>query len=126
MLRRRFITLLSLLPWAGLARAATHPFDEAAFLAARKAGKPVLVYVHATWCPTCRKQEPAIQALLGTPEFAAFQVFKVDFDSQPDVLDDLRVTRQSTIIVYKGEKEVARATGVTQSEAIAAFLRKAS
>lgn len=126
MLRRQFIAALSLLPLTALSHAKAEPFDETAFAAARKAGKPILVYVHANWCPTCRKQEPAIQALMATPEFAGFQVFKVDFDSQPDVLDDLRVTRQSTIIVYKGDKEVARATGVTQQEAIAAHLRKAA
>ena len=125
MLRRRFITFLALLPIAGLVYSAVQPFDESVFAYARKAGKPVLVYVHAKWCPTCRKQEPAIHSLLQRSEFSGFQVLKVDFDAQPEVLEDLRVVRQSTIIVFSGEKEMARATGVTQPEAIAALMRKA-
>ena len=35
---------------------AVRPFDQAAFDAAQKAGKPILVWVHTPWCPVCREQ----------------------------------------------------------------------
>lgn len=124
MLRRAFLALplaLAALP----ARAAGKPFETAAFQAAQKAGKPIVVVVYAEWCPTCRKQEPAVKALLETPEFAKFDAFQVDFDMQDEVLRAFRVTKQSTLLVFKGEREVTRATGLTRPEAIAELLRKA-
>lgn len=126
MLRRSFLGLLALLPLVPVAQAATgQPFETAPFDAARKAGKPVLVMVYAEWCPTCRKQDPAVDALIKTPEFAGFEVFRVDFDMQDDVLEAFKVRKQSTLIVFKGQKEVARSTGETRPEAIAELLRKA-
>jgi thioredoxin 1 len=32
------------------------PFDDAAFAAAQKAGKPIFVAIHASWCPICKAQ----------------------------------------------------------------------
>lgn len=110
-------------PFAALAGG--QPFEQAPFDAARRAGKPVLVMVYADWCPTCRKQDPAVEALLKTPEFAKFALFRVDFDMQDDVLAAFKVQRQSTLIVFKGEREVARSTGDTRPDSIAAMLRKA-
>jgi thiol-disulfide isomerase/thioredoxin len=121
----RTLAALAFLLLAGLASAAGTPFEQAPFDAARQAGKPVVVMVYAEWCPTCRKQDPAVEAVLKSPEFAKFALFRVDFDMQDEVLEALRVTRQSTLIVYKGDKEVARSTGETRPDAIAAQFRKA-
>ncbi len=44
---------------AGLAAAGTS-FTPAAFEAAEKAGKPILIDVTAPWCPTCRAQAPVL------------------------------------------------------------------
>ena len=51
---------------AGLAQAA--PFDSRSFEAAQASGKPVLVEVHADWCPVCAGQKPVIGELLSRPE----------------------------------------------------------
>ena len=121
----RSIAALAFFCLASLAVAAGIPFEQAPFEAAKKAGKPVVVMVYAEWCPTCRKQDPAVDALLKTPEFAKFELFRVDFDMQEEELRALRVSRQSTLIIYKGEKEVSRSTGETRPEMIATQLRKA-
>jgi thioredoxin 1 len=121
----RSIAAFAFLCLASLAMAAGNPFEQAPFEAARKAGKPVVVVVYADWCPTCRKQDPAVEALLKTPEFAGFELFRVDFDMQDDALKMLKVTRQSTLIVYKGQAEVSRTTGETRPDALASQLRKA-
>lgn len=125
MLRRSFLGLLAALPFVPLAAAAARPFEMAPFNAAQKAGKPILVVVYAEWCPTCRKQDPAVETLMKTPEFAGFEVFRVDFDMQDEVLEAFRVRKQSTLLVFRGDKEVARSTGETRPEAIAQMLRKA-
>ncbi len=105
--------------------AAGKPFDQAGFEAAQAAGKPILVEVHADWCPTCRAQEPIVSELMQDPKNAGFVVLRVDFDNQKDVLKRLRAQYQSTLIVFKGKKEVSRSTGETRKDAIAAQLAKA-
>ena len=122
----RFITpfIISLFV-AAAAWAAGNPYDQAGFDAAQAAGKPILVEIHANWCPTCRAQEPIISELLREPKHAGFVVLRVDFDNQKDVAKRFRAQYQSTLIVFKGEKEVARSTGETRKDAIAAQLAKA-
>ena len=51
-------------------------------------------------------------------------VFTVDFDSQKDLLRKLNVQKQSTLIVFKGKKEVGRSTGDTNPGRIEALLNK--
>ncbi len=93
-------------------------FSAAAFDAAMKAGKPVLVEVHAPWCPTCKQQEPHINKLSADPKFKDLIVFKLDFDSQKDALRQLNARQQSTLIVFKGGKEVDRSVGDTDGNTI--------
>ena len=118
---------------AGFALAAAIPafafqatkFTPAALADAQKTGKPVLVEVHAPWCPTCKAQAPILDKLLGSEKFKAFQILAVDFDSQKTDLNALKVNMQSTLIVYKGDKEMGRSVGVTDAAAIEALLAKA-
>ncbi|KAB2911893.1 MAG: thioredoxin family protein [Dechloromonas sp.] len=100
-------------------------FEQATFDALQKEGKPVLVVIHADWCPTCRAQAPLISELVATPEFKAVQVMRVDFDARKDVVKAMKATMQSTLIVFKGGREVGRSVGDTRKEGIAALLKKA-
>lgn len=123
----RFLTLVSFLVFTTAAAAApmVKPFDQAGFDAARQGDKPTLVMVHASWCPTCRAQAKAIDALMAKPEFATYQILRVDYDKQKGFVDMLHAPRQSVLIVYKGKTEVARSLGETDEEMISAMLRKA-
>lgn len=120
----RTLVLLPLLG-AGIALAAEPPFDGAKFDALNKQGKPILIAVHADWCPTCKAQEPIIAELLTKPEFKGIAAFRVDFDAQKDVVKRFRASTQSTLIVFKGGKEVGRSVGDTRKDSIAALLKKA-
>jgi thioredoxin 1 len=108
------------------ASAAEVPFDQAQFDAARAAGKPVAVVFHADWCPTCRAQAPVLQKLTQTPAFKSLTLYVADFDTEKSLKRALGVTQQSTIVVFKNGKEVARSTGDTHEDALAALLRRAS
>jgi thiol:disulfide interchange protein len=108
----------------GAANAQT-PFTTKALAAAQAGGKPVLVHVHADWCPNCAAQKKILAKLLKQPQLKAFQVLQVDFDTQTDVVKALGVRYQSTLIVYKGGTEVGRSTGNTSEKDIAALLKKA-
>ena len=128
-LSRRYV----LIAVAGLALAASVPalafqatkFSAGALADAQKSGKPVLVEIHAPWCPTCKAQAPILDKLLGSEKFKAFQTLAVDFDSQKEDVKALKANMQSTLIVYKGDKEVGRSVGVTDAAAIEALLAKA-
>jgi thiol:disulfide interchange protein len=124
-LLRSTLVLVAGLFLAGALRAAERPFDAAEFEAAQRAGKPVLVSVHADWCPVCRVQEEILWDLLARKEFAGFSAFRLDFDLQKAELKRFGVRTQSTLIVFKGNKEVARSIAQTKKDAIAAELAKA-
>ena len=105
------------------AQAATvQPYQQAGFAAAQLANEPILIFVEAPWCPTCAKERPILSSLYDTPEFKDLQVFTVDFDTSKSLLRQLKVQMQSTLILYHGEKETARATGVTDPDAIKKLL----
>jgi thiol-disulfide isomerase/thioredoxin len=99
-------------------------FTQQAFEAAQKAGKPILVHITATWCLTCRAQQPILSELTAEPKFKNLAVFDVDFDSQKDVVRAFRAQSQSTLITFKGSREVGRSVGDTNAGSIASLLDK--
>ena len=112
--------------WAVISFAADRiPFDQKAFEAAQAAGKSILVDVSAPWCPVCRAQKPIIEKLSLLPEYKDLTIFDVDFDTQKPVLRDLKVQQQSTLIVFKGSREMDRSVGSTDPSAISDLLKKA-
>src|SRR5271169_4698157 len=80
-------------------------YDAKSFAAAQKEGKPILVEIHATWCPTCKAQAPILADLEKQPRFKDLAVFHVDFDSQKDAVKHFGARMQSTLITFKGEAE---------------------
>jgi thioredoxin 1 len=116
-----FGTLLSAKAQAG----AIQPFDQARFDAARAMGTPVLVFVAADWCPTCRAQSPIISQIGAEPAFARLVVFRLDFDTQKLQRRALRASRQSTLIAFKGTAEVGRSVGATNAGQIRTIMQAA-
>jgi len=113
------------LSFAPLAFAADKkPFDLKAFEAAQAAGRPILIDVSAPWCPVCRAQAPILARLQAEPRMKSLVAFNVDFDSQKDLLRKFNVQKQSTLIVFRGKKEVGRSTGDTNAASIEALLNK--
>jgi thioredoxin 1 len=100
-------------------------FTQAAFDAAMAKGKSILVDISAPWCPTCRAQAPIIKKLSAQAEFKDLTIFHVDFDSQQDVVKNQGAQQQSTLIVYKGGKEMGRSVGDTNADSIGKLLAQA-
>jgi thiol-disulfide isomerase/thioredoxin len=101
------------------------PFDAKAFEAAQAAGKPILIEVHAPWCPTCKAQEPILARLSKNTKFKDVVRFNIDFDSQKDLLRRFNARTQSTLIAFKGKQEVGRSAGDTNAASIEGLLAKA-
>ena len=94
------------------------------FAAAQAADKPILIDVFAAWCPTCGAQNPILVRLTRQPKFKDLVVFKIDFDTQKEDLRALNVRAQSTLIVFKGRKELDRSAGDTSEISIEGMLDK--
>ncbi|AJY27050.1 ahpC/TSA family protein (plasmid) [Burkholderia thailandensis 34] len=117
--------LLTFIGVSASAFAAAQPYDKGRFEAALAQGKPVVVWFHAGWCPTCRVQQPAVDKLSASPAMKDVTVFVADFDKETALEKMLRVAQQSTFVVFRGGREVARSTGETNEQAIRATWEKA-
>ena len=91
-------------------------FSQTDYDAAIKSGKTVVVDFHASWCPTCRKQEPILNEIVNMKEYENVVALKADFDKEKELKKSLNVSKQSTIVVFKSGKEVARKTGITAKD----------
>jgi thioredoxin 1 len=107
------------------AMAGEQPYDAATFQRMLAAGQPVVVDFHADWCPTCRAQAPIVKDLLSTPELKNLTVLIANYDTEHALRKSLNVANQSTFVVFRQGKEVARSTGDTSREGLATLFKKA-
>ena len=106
---RTFIAMLAIaFSVPAMAAPAWQQYDAAAFTKAQKAGKIIVVDVHAVWCPTCKAQAPTLDALRQERRLRSAVFFKVDFDKEKAFLQQHRIPRQSTVLVFRGKQETAR------------------
>lgn len=121
----RFIVSVFLLGAASLVHALeVKPYSPAALASAEKAGQPVALHFHADWCPTCRAQDKALLALKSEKGLDV-TILTVDYDTEKDLKKRFGIRMQSTIVVLKGTKEVARLTGDTSADGIRKALQTA-
>lgn len=129
MLNRRHTLALTLFSGVFLALPAMAaepvPFTMVGFDQAQKAGRSILIEVHAPWCPTCKAQAPILSEIRKGEAYKNLLVLHVDFDTQKDVLKRLNVQMQSTLITFKGSSETGRSVGDTKPDTIAALVAKA-
>jgi thioredoxin 1 len=123
-LQRIFLALVFFLVISP-ASAANIPFEQTAFNQLLAQSKPVVLHIHADWCPTCRAQDAVLDDLLPLAEFKNLTVMRVDFDREKALLRKYKVRNQSTFIVFKNGKEVLRSTGETDSTRVAELLKAA-
>ena len=100
------------------------PFARPAFDAARAAGQTTLVFFHAPWCSVCRAQEPKVAARLAGPA-SHVVAFKADYDTSTALRAEMKVQKQSTLILFEGTTEVARLSYKSDDASIDAFFEHA-
>lgn len=101
------------------------PISAADLADMEKQGKSAVISTHAEWCSTCKAQDKVLAVFMKDPDYKNVVFYQVDYDNQKDLLKTLKVRTQSTIIVYKSGKEVARATGDTKEAALSKLTRQA-
>ena len=114
------LSALSTLGYAGEIK----PYSQTEFDKLTASGKGVVLAIHAPWCPTCKVQLPIQNELMLSPAFKDVTMMTIDFDSQKDLLKNFKVTMQSTIISFKGGKEVGRSVGDSTRNGIEALYKK--
>jgi thiol-disulfide isomerase/thioredoxin len=118
-----------LIAFATLASAAIageiKPFSQAEFDKLTHEGKPVVLDISATWCPTCKEQKPIIDNLMKQPAYKDVTLMNIDFDSAKPTLKKFKVTMQSTLVAFKAGKEAGRSVGDTSPEGIEGLVKKA-
>jgi len=91
-------------------------YEADTFARAQEDGQTILVDVNATWCSTCKAQAPILDDLRDEPEMGDVVFMKLDFDTEKGFLEEHRIPRQSTIVVFQGEQETARSIAETDPD----------
>jgi thioredoxin 1 len=97
-------------------------FERGAFEAAKAAGMPILVDVKAWWCPVCASQGRTIKATTTAADYRNLIIFSINYDNQKEEWKRLGALKQSTLIGYRGGKEVGRVAYTTDKTQINALL----
>jgi thioredoxin-like negative regulator of GroEL len=97
-------------------------FDQAAFTAAQAQGHPILLDVHAWWCPVCASQSHTIKQTVAAPAYDNLVVFRINYDKQKPVWQSFGVRKQATLIAFQGRQEVGRIEYMTDKDKINALL----
>ena len=91
-------------------------YENAAFKKAVAAGQPVVLVFSKADCPSCLQQVPHLKSLLAEKDFRKLKVFQVDFVKSPELAKQHNVMAWTTVLLFKGGKEVSRSWGLTDKE----------
>lgn len=100
------------------------PFSQQEFDQLTKEGKPVVLDISAPWCPTCKAQKPIIDGLMKQPAYKDVTLMTIDFDTAKPTLKTFKVNMQSTLVAFKGDKEVGRSVGDTSPAGLEGLIKK--
>lgn len=101
------------------------PFSQELFFASQAADESIVVYVYAPWCTTCKQQEVIIDKLMQDSRFDKVRYYVVDFDNDKEGMRKLKANTRSTILIFKGKRELTRSANDTDPASIQNLLEKA-
>ena len=100
------------------------PYTQAALAAAQAKGRPILVEVKAPWCPVCASQGRTIAETTASAAYTNLLILSIDFDTQKADWKALGAQKQSTLIGYRGKRELGRVVYTTDKAQINALLAR--
>lgn len=124
-LRQCFIAVMVLLMSQASMGAGKQPFSQELFEKLQSENKVILVDIFASWCSTCAKQQKVMRSYLEKHPERELHVLTVDFDEQKEVVKQFRAPRQSTMLLYKGDKQFWFAVAEVREDVITAEIEKA-
>ena len=114
-----FILLISTNSFAGEYKT---NFNIDKFKFAQKNGKIVVIHSWNKSCSTCAKQKPILEKAKKDFEDVIFMNFEQT--KNKDIAKFLKIDYWTTIVVYKGHKELSREIGLYNEESIYNLIKK--
>ena len=89
---------------------------------AKNTGKTVVVNSYEPWCWSCRKQDKVL--ISAKDEFKGVVFLTYQQGKHKEIAEALNISVRTTIVVFKGKKEVARIIGQTGKTEIYSAIKK--
>ena len=115
-MRKLFISLFLLVCLSANAVEKKTNFSEEIFEKAKVSGKTIVVNSYEVWCGTCSQQTKILDQ--AEKEFKDIVFLSYEQSKNKDIAQKLGIKFWTTIVVYKGNNEVARIIGQTDKEVI--------
>ncbi len=115
MTKKFLLLFLILLPFNSIAQEKKTTFNEELFKKAQSDGKIVLVSSWIEYCYSCASQMKVLDK--AKKEFENVEYFAFDVTNK-EISSLFNVQYQSTILIFKDNKEVHRSIGVTNKDEI--------
>ena len=97
-------------------------FTEEVFENAKNSGKTIVINSYEVWCGTCSKQTKILNQ--AEKEFKDIIFLSYEQSKNKDIARKLGIKFWTTIVVYKGDNEIARIVGQTDKEIIYSAIQK--
>ena len=110
--------LLGLLVIAPAHALEKEPFTKERFSELQQQGELILVDVFADWCSTCARQQTILQKYRDEHPEVDLHILEVDYDKDRRTVRDLRAPRQSTLLLYRGDKQFWFSVAETREDVI--------
>ena len=114
-MKRIFLFLLLIFLTTNYSSGAEVNFTKDTFEKAQKDGKTVVINSWNKYCGTCIRQEKVFKQARNDFQNVLFLTFE---QSNKKIANLLNIDYRSTIVVYKNNKEVARAIGIINKDKI--------
>ena len=121
-MKKIFISLFLLVCLSANAVEKKTNFSEKIFENAKVSGKTVVVNSYEVWCGTCSKQTKILDQ--AEKEFEDIVFLSYEQSKNKDIAQKLGIKFWTTIVVYKGNDEVARIVGQTDKKTIYSAIQK--
>ena len=97
-------------------------FSIEIFEKAKASGKTVVINSYEVWCGTCGKQTKILDQ--AEKEFKDIIFLSYEQSKNENIAKQLGIKFWTTIVIYKGDNEVARIVGQTNKKIIYAAIQK--
>ncbi|WP_409011809.1 thioredoxin family protein [Aeromonas salmonicida] len=100
-------------------------FTEQAWKEAQRQNQVTLLVVHADWCPTCKTQHKILNSYFQESPNSKINQLIINFDTQKNWVTNFKAPRQSTLMLYKGDKQIWFSVAETREDKIYKALKDA-